>query len=401
MRTSPTGLRAIWIVFRKEVIENLRDRRTILSALIFGPLFGPLLLAGILQLSLDRNEAISSKPLEVAVVGAERAPNLIAFLAEQNVELERVSLDDAAARAAVTRREYKAILLIPEDYGERLQSGRPASLLVYADSSDSFNARMGSRLRALLNGYSLQIGQLRLLARGIDPTAAAPLAVQSIDVSTPRTRAVLLLSMLSYLIIFAMLIGGSYLAIDATAGERERGSLEPLFTTPTSRDHIVYGKVLASAAFMLLSLILTVSACVAVVGFIRLEDFGMSANFGPLTGLAIIGTTAPLAFAGAGLLTVVASFTRTYREAQSYLSIALIAPTLPLAVVGLLGLQPSLPLMAVPSLSQHFLLTTLLRDDPIDPAGLMISVVATLSLGMLLAWVAARLYRGERLTGIS
>lgn len=392
-------MKALFAVFRKEFVENLRDRRTIFSALVFGPLFGPLLLALTLQLSLSRNEAIADEPIAIAVAHAERAPNLMAFLRERNVSVEEVVLDDRGAREAVLERLHKLVLAVPEDYGARLASGRPAPLLLYADSSDLFNDRIGDRVRLLLSQYGQQIGQLRLLARGVDPLVVAPIAVQDVDVATPRSRAVLALGVLSYLIIVAMLMGGMYLAIDATAGERERGSLEPLFTTPAPRALIVYGKVLATASYMLISLVLTVIACAIVVRFLRLENFGMSANLDAGTALALIGVTAPLILAGAGLMTVVASFTKSYREAQTWLGVVLLVPTLPLAFVTLLNLKPTLPLMAVPSLSQHFLMTALLRGDPIDPRAVAVSVGVSLALGIALSWIAARLYRREGILG--
>jgi sodium transport system permease protein len=210
---------------------------------------------------------------------------------------------------------------------------------------------------------------------------------------------VLALGVLSYLIILAMFMGGMYLAIDSTAGERERGSLEPLFTTPAPRAALVYGKILATASYMLVSLTLTVLACAVVVQFLRLENFGMSANLGPGTALALIAVTAPLILAGAALMTVVASFTKTYREAQTYVGFVMLIPTLPLAFVTLLNLKPTLPLMAVPSLSQHFLMNALLRDDPVDPLAIAVSAGASLALGVVLAWIAARLYTREGILG--
>lgn len=392
-------MRTLLAVFRKEFVENLRDRRTIFSALVFGPLFGPLLLALTLQLSLSRSEAIADEPLAIAVAHAERAPNLMAFLRERNVSVEEVALDDRGAREAVLERVHKLVLAVPADYGTRLAAGEPAPLLLYADSSDLFNDRVGDRIRLLLSQYGQQVGQLRLLARGIDPLLVAPIAVQDVDVATPRSRAVLALGVLSYLIIVAMLMGGLYLAIDATAGERERGSLEPLFTTPAPRALIVYGKVLATASYMLISLVLTVTACAIVVRFLRLEHFGMSASLDARMALALIGVTAPLILAGAGVMTVVASFTKSYREAQTWLGVVLLVPTLPLAFVTLLNLKPTLPLMAVPSLGQHFLMTALLRGDPLDPRAVAVSVGASLALGLALAWLAARLYRREGILG--
>jgi sodium transport system permease protein len=392
-------MKTLLTVFRKEFLENLRDRRTIFSALVFGPLFGPLLLALTLQLSLSRNAAISDEPIAMAVAHAERAPNLMAFLREHDVSIEEVAFDDRAARAAVLERAHKLVLAVPEDYGARLAAGQPAPLRLYADSSDLFNDRAGDRIRLLLAQHGQQIAQLRLLARGVDPLVVTPIAVQDVDVATPRSRAVLALGVLSYVIIVAMLMGGFYLAIDATAGERERGSLEPLFTTPAPRALIVYGKVLATAAYMLISLVLTVLTCAIVLRFVRLENFGMSAHLDATTALALIGVTAPLILTGAGLMTVVASFTKSYREAQTWLGVVLLVPTLPLAFVTLLNLKPTLPLMTVPSLSQHFLMTALLRGEPLDPRAVAISAGVALTLGFAFARIAVWLYRRETVLG--
>jgi sodium transport system permease protein len=392
-------MRGLYAVFRKEVIENLRDRRTIVAALVFGPLFGPLLLAASLQLMVDRGSARTDAPLTVAVSHADRAPNLVSFLEQNAVTVEAVTLDDAQARAAVLDKRHKAVVLVPEDFGARLARAQPAPLLVYADASDMFNDRYVDRLRGLLARHTQTLAQLRLLARGIDPASVLPIAVQDIDVATPTSRAVLALGIMSYLVIFAMLAGGMYLAIDATAGERERGSLESLLTTPVKRTHLIYGKIAATCAYMLASLVLTVTACAVAVRFVRLEDFGMSANLGPAAVLGLIAVVAPMVLLGAALMTVVASFTRSYREAQSYLGFVIMVPTLPLAFVNLLGLQPTLPLMAVPSLGQHFLMTSLLRGEGVDPAGFAVSAGASLLLGLALAWVAGRLYDREAILG--
>jgi sodium transport system permease protein len=392
-------MRALFAVFRKEVIENLRDRRTILAALVFGPLFGPLLVSITMQIGLNRGEARADAPISVAVSHAERAPNLVAFLAGHSVDVVRIEMEDAAARAAILDKRYKAILLVPEDYGARLAAAQPAPLLLYADASDIFNDRYADRLRGLLNHHSQGLAQLRLLARGVDPAAVVPIAVQDIDVSTPSSRAVLALGSMSFLIIFAMLMGGMYLAIDATAGERERGSLESLLTTPVPRAQLIYGKIAATCAFMFASLTLTVLACGAAVQFVRLEDFGMTANLGPATLASLVLVTAPLILVGAALMTVVASYTRSYREAQSYLGFVVMLPTLPLAFVSLLGLKPSLPLMALPSLSQHFLMTSLLRGEPVGAMNVLVSAGSSLALGLVLAWIAGRLYEREALLG--
>ena len=212
------NLRGIWAVFRKEFRENLRDRRTLLSALVFGPVLGPMLVAGMVQFSISRAGEQTDENIKVAVMHAERAPNLLAYLTARGIDIDKVDLDEAGARHAVAKQTHKIILDIPEDFGARLQEGQPAPVMLYSDSSRGFDRRGVGRVRALVSQYGLEIAQLRFLARGIDPISVLPISVQEIDVSTPSSRSVLVLNMMTYLVLLSMLFGGLYLAIDATAG---------------------------------------------------------------------------------------------------------------------------------------------------------------------------------------
>ena len=393
-------MHGILLVFLKEFFENLRDRRTILAALVFGPVLGPLLLAALLQISVSRGEASLDQPLTLAVAGADRAPNLIALLESRAIEVVPVNFDEATARQAVLDRTHSVVLRVPEDFASRLQNSEPAPLQLFADASDRFGGyEDAERVRRIIERYASELGQTRLILRGINPLLLAPVVVQEVDVSTPASRAALMLGILSYLVIFAMLMGGMYLAIDSTAGERERGSLEALLTLPLPRSQLIYGKILATSAYMLLAVTLTVIACTLTLQFIRLEEFGMSVALGPLSALMIIVLVSPLIPLGASLMTVVASFTRSFREAQSYLGFVISVPTLPLAFIGVLGLSPTPELYAIPSLSQHFLLTQILRGEMPALTDVMISASVSLALGAALAWWAGRLYEREAILG--
>ena len=392
-------MRAILTVFLKEFRENLRERRTLLSALILGPLFTPILFAGAMSLEIQQGSVKNDQPVALAVSHSDRAPNLLAFLHEYGIDVKPVSLDDAGARSAIRTHRETLVLLITERFGQQLGAGDPAPLVLYADSSDASNMRNLSRARVLLEQYGGLIAHLRITARGIDPLLLTPIVVQNVDVSTPASRSVLILGTLSYLMLLTMLMGGMYLAIDTTAGERERGSLEPLLTVPVKRQHLIYGKILATCAYMSLSLSLTVTAFSIVLPFVGLEQFGMTVNFGPLVALKVVLFCLPLVPLGAALMTIVAAFTRSYREAQTYLGLVLLVPTLPLVFAGMLGLRPTAALMTVPSLSQHFLITSLLRDEPVPAVFLALSVVATLAIGVMLMLVAGRLYDREALLG--
>jgi sodium transport system permease protein len=392
-------MRAVLTVFAKEFFENLRDRRTLISALVFGPLFVPLLFATTLSLMIERNKGEEGKLWTLAVAHAERAPNLMQHLRQNGVKIEELAYDDDQARNAVATRKQKLILSVPEEYGELIRKSEPAPLLLYADSSDNQNDQNASRIRALIGGYNQTLVRLRLIMRGVDPSILSGIVPQDIDVATPASRSVSVLGALSYLVLLTMLMGGLHLAIDATAGERERGSLEPLLTVPVRREALIYGKILAACAFMALSLTLTVSTLSIMLRFVGLERFGMSVNLGPLIALKIILFSAPLILLGASLMTIVAAYTRSYREAQTYVGMVLFFPTFPLIFAGAFGLRPTDALMAVPSLSQHFLIQSLLRAEGVSALHLAISVVSTLLFGALLAFLAGRLYDRERLMG--
>ncbi len=392
-------MHAILVVFAKEFRENLRERRTLFSALILGPLLGPLLFSGALTLQIQRSASHADRPVKLALAHGERAPNLAAFLAESGIAVQAVAFDAAQARAAIQAHREERVLEVTADFGRHLQGGAPAPLVLYADSSDVSASADTEHVRTVLEQYGAVLARLRVVARGVDPLVLTPIALQDIDVSTPAARSVVALGTLSYLVLLTMLMGGMYLAIDATAGERERGSLEPLLTVPVPRAQLIYGKILATCAYMSLSLTLTVTAFTILLRFVGLERFGMSVNFGPWVAVKLVLFCLPLVPLGAALMTIVAAYTRSYREAQTYLGLVLLVPTLPLVFAGVTGLRPSLAFMAIPSLSQHFLITSLLRDEPVPGSYFAVSVLATLAVGAVLVALAGRLYRREALLG--
>jgi sodium transport system permease protein len=393
------NLRGIWTVFRKEFHENLRDRRTLLSALVFGPVISPILVAVMVQFMISRTVTQADEDIQLAVVHAEYAPNLLNYLEARGIKIVKVDFDEAGARQAVAKQTHNIVLEIPPDFGQRLQAGEPAPVILYSDSSRSFERQGVGRVRALVANYGIEIAQLRFLARGIDPISVLPISVQEIDVSTPSGRSVLILNMMTYLVLLSMLFGGLYLAIDATAGERERGSLEVLLTSPVPREHLIYGKILAAASYMFVSLVLTVTMFSLAMKFVGLERLGVTANLGPAAAALLVGCCAPLILFGSAYLTIISAFAKTYREAQTYLQLMVTIPTMPLIFAGLLGLQAKTALMFVPFLSQHLLMTTVVRAEDIEPLHIVVSAGSTLVFGVLLTYIAGKLYQREALLG--
>lgn len=390
-------------VFAKEVLENLRDRRVIFSAFFFGVLLAPALFALTTTLASNRITRDQDRPLQLPVVGAERAPNLIRFLRENGAQIVPVALQtpdqDAGAVEVVRAGRRELVLIITSQYAEKLKAGDPAPLDLVVDTSNSSATAATERARRLLDAYGRQMAALRLLVRGISPEVVAPIDVRTVDVATPAGRSLLILGMMTYFCLMSMLVGGFYLAIDTTAGERERGSLEPLLALPLTRGRLLMGKMLATSAFMAMSLLLTLGSFGVALAFVPLEVLGMSANFGLRVILEVFCVMVTFVPLGAGLMTVVASFTRSNREAQTWLSFVLLIPLAPIMFAVLNGTRATAALMAIPSLSQHLLATALMRGDAITLAHVVISTSTTLLAGAVLIWLAMRLYRRETILG--
>lgn len=391
----------IAVVCRKEIVDNVRDRRTMFSTLAFGPLFAMLMFVAIIQLAV--NQAISSaeQRLSVPIAGVEAADNLAAFLAARGIDPEpdhEIAGLDSAARA-VAEGVHGFVVVIEDTYAESFGSDQAARITIVFDRSDSRNSERAQRVQTELNAWSERIGSLRLLARGVNPAVVRPIIVDTYDISTPTGRSALMLGILTYFLLFALLMGGTYLAIDTTAGERERKSLEPLLTTPVSRTSLLLGKVSATTVFMLVSLALTLIGLGIAMPHLPLDELGMSSGFTAMTAVYAFLLLAPFSVLGAFLMTLVASFTKSYKEAQTWLGLLLLVPTLPVAIATMLNVEASQALMWVPSTSQHLLITTLIKQEPVDPLMVVQSVMSTLIYAGLIALLAVRLYKREALLG--
>lgn len=383
----------IGIVLRKELTDNFRDRRTLVNSLLsslLGPFMLFLLLLVIGQTVGDQVE----KPLELPVAGAERAPGLMAYLQQRNVIVQPAPADpEAAVRAG----DEDVVLVVGAGYAERLQEGLPAPVQLVVDSSRQSAGPNVERARGLVEAYGGQLGALRLQARGVSPSVVVPLAVEEADVATPESRAAQLLNVLPYFLIFAVFVGGMSIAIDVTAGERERGSLEPLLVNPVSRGEFVLGKMLAGLAPTVLSVIVALAGFAAVANLNPIgEQLGVRLSLGLPALAAIFLISLPIMVLAAALQMIIATASRTVKEAQSYLAFLPLIPALPGLFLAFIPLRPALWQMLIPTFGQQVLINQLMRGEPVSPAFVAVSAAVTLTLGVALTAVAMRLFGRER-----
>lgn len=382
------------VIFRKEVRENLRDKRTVMNALLTGPLIGPLIFVMLINLIISRQLSQAEGPLALPVIGVSNAPNLVAALRQQGLDPQPPVADPIAA---VRNRDVAAVLSIPAGFGKSWAEGDPAQVEIYYDSSRRETQGTVSRLKDMVERYSRLNGALRLVARGLSSAVASPIVVDERDQSTPQSRAGALFSILPYFFVLTVFIGGMYLAIDLTAGERERQSLEPLFANPVAPWRILVGKIGAICVFSVSSLLICIAAFTIAGRFIPTEKLGMELGLGPAFAIEVLVLMLPLVLLIAALETLVAAFSKSYREAQTYLGILMLIPVLPTLLLTFFPLKTAGWMYAVPLLSQQVGITELLLGGSVTAAQVGTCLLCGFAAAAILLAVTAKVYGSERL----
>jgi len=350
----------LFAVTFKELRDFSRDRRTFWLTLLTAPLLYPLLFILMSQLTTVRTQTQLHNELVLPVVGAEYAPNLLAFLASRGIKTVTAG-EDIEQRIVAQQEDFA--LRIAHNFGQQWHAGKPAMLEIITDTTRRTHEIQVARLRSALAEYGQTTGALRLLVRGINPEIMLPVTVNIHDLATPQAQHGLFLSLVLPLILMLFaFIGGSHLAMDSTAGERERQSLEPLLATPIARSALVSGKMLAAVLLGLASMLLIVLS------------FKLSASLGPGMARALdvsfsamarlLAILLPLTLIGTALLTCLSASAKSIKEAQSHMIWLMLLPMLPGNMLMAWPLKDTaLWQYAVPFLSQNQMLVKVTRGE--------------------------------------
>ena len=383
----------VLVMLWKEIIDNLRDRQTVFYALLFGPVLLPLLIGGGIVASLKQATVSFDEPSSIAVLHSERAPNLLQFLHTNNMDVNDAPSD---VEGSVRRGDVAVVLEIPEEFGSAIRDGQPAPLTIHVNDGSKHSAKESRKVQTLINAYAQTINALRMQHRGIDPSVFNSINVSLNDVSSNGFRGQLLASILPFLLIVAMVMGGFYLAIDTTAGERERQSLEPLLSLPMPRYKLVLGKYLAVLVFVGISSILTATSLFLVFRLLSPEAAGGILSFDAHTIFKAWLLASPLILFISAVLMTVAASTRSTKEAQTYLGLLMVFPMAPFFILQFVNLKSVSLTMALPMLSQYQLLERVVLKDSINPGHILLSVAGTLIATLLLYLAAVKLYSREK-----
>lgn len=384
-----TPLRELWIVLRKELMDGVRDRRSI-GTLLFSAVVAPVLFGIMFTVVADRRK--SADDITLPVAGARHAPAFVDWLGQQT----GVRVVDAPgdAEKAVRDRDEDVVLIIEEDFEASVARAVPAAVKLVSDATREGARPKVARVRSLVAAYSQLIGGLRLVSRGIAPSVAAAVRIQEVEVSSSQQRLASQLSILPLLLVLAALTGGMQIAIDATAGERERGSLEPLLLNPVSRRALAAGKWMAASAFGCGAVLFSLALTISVMRRVPWHDLGMRFTVSDAALLSLLALILPVALLLSAVVLFASTFARSFKEAQSYLSMLMMLPMLPGIVSAMYPLSNRPWLAPVPVLGQYALAADVLGGTP--PPAWLYAVAATSALvcaGWLVLWTARLLGR--------
>lgn len=386
------NLSRMLIVARKELTDAFRDRRAIYTVL-FSTLFGPLLIGFMFRQIAGQEKA--AQEIQVPVVGREHAPLLVQWL-EQQAGVEIVA-GPSDPESAVRDRKEEVVLVIEKEFAEKFRDSRPAPVQVVSDSTRQTTRSKVRRLNSLLGRFSAETGNLRLIARGVSPQVAAALKIEAVEVSSSKQRAAMIFNFIPMFLILAAFTTGMQIATDSTAGERERGSLEPLLLNPVPRWELVAGKWLAAAAAAFMGLVGTLVVTSVVMSRLSLEDLGVRFQMGGPQLLLIIAAVGPMALVAPAIQVYLSCFAKSFKEAQSYMGFLIMGVTIPGVLSAFYPVTNRPWMQPIPVLGQYALGTEILSGKLPSPFVFAGAAITDLALAGVFLWLASRLFSSEKI----
>lgn len=376
-------------VFRKELIDALRDRRTLLVVLLSSVAMGPLVL--VLMSTLIEKMDRRAEAREIVAQGLEHAPTLRNYLERQTYTLKAAPAD--FEQQLRDSKLGEPVLVVAPDFEAELAAGRVPVLEVVASSANQRAQSGVGRLFTLLRGFNREQATLRLAVRGVSVSTLEAVQVEERDLANPAARAAQLAIMLPFFVLMAVLYGALNAAVDTTAGERERGSLEPLLMNPATPMALTLGKWGAVATVALLIAVLSCFSFLPGQWLLRSESLSAMFQFGPKEAVAFVLLLAPLAGALAALLMAIAIRCKTFKEAQANATVLLLVVSL-LPMIGVFNQGGEMPWhLWVPGLAQTTLMGRVLKGDPLGMADMVVPVLVGVAVAVLCLAYVARMLR--------
>ncbi|MFZ6725313.1 ABC transporter permease [Undibacterium sp. MH2W] len=381
-------MNVLFAIVRKELKDALRDRRTLMTALFSSLLGAPLILL-VFSTVLSQVESQEDKRIVLAV-GMQHSPQLENFILRQGYQIKPAPIDyEAKSRS---KEIDQPVLIIPDDFEEKITHGDKVSLEVAYDTSNR-NAEFGVRpLRRLLDAYVQETMVMNLTMRGISTELLQLVDIKERYLQKAEERKTSVTEMLPMMVLMAIVVGGMYAAIDTTAGERERGSLEPLMMNPVNGWQLAVGKWSAVALVSMGVVVLTIGSFFPSQWLIKNDTLRAEFQFGFKDAIWFLIVLLPLAASVAAMQIAVALDCKSYKEAQVRNQIvSMFIPFVSLIPIMFPGREPSW-FQWIPVLAQNQMMNQVLKGETLNTVAVAIAlVVCVVMTGGSLAYIAQKM----------
>jgi len=391
------NFRKVKIIYFKEILETLRDKRTLISTILIPIILFPVLMFGMSAVVVTMKKKTEAEATRIALIGEEHASSFVSLLLEGD-DFQKVDVEDF--KSALKEKEIHAAIEFPSGFEEKLTLGENSEATIYYDGAEIRSSIAKEKLSGELKDYQDSLVAERLRERNIEKSILHPIEINKENLAPKEKMGGFMLSMfLPYVIVILAMVGAMYPAIDLTAGEKERGTLETILVTPVSRLDISTGKFLTVLTASLLTILLSTASMslTASLGFARMGELGseqVSFAIKPLSIILLLLLMLPLAALFSSALLSVALFAKSYKEAQSYVSPLMFVVILPAMVSFIPGIELNWGLAFVPivniSLASREVLLGTFRWDFIGLIFLSTFIYASFSI-----FVTKRLFEKE------
>jgi len=371
----------------KELKEAFRDKRAMMMAMMMA-VMAPVMIFAMSKVMIK--EAVETPAIYLKVSGAVYAPKLINALNDENILL----FTDAPTDKKTIWDERNLTLTIPPSFNQNMLDGKPIDIYLSADYSEKANLSPVRRIKHTVTNYARAIGYKRLLVRGIDVRLLQVVNLIEQDTSLPNSNAMIISMMLGLYLLMAAFMSGLPVAIDASAGERERNVLEMLLCQPVSTVKIVSAKLCCASLIACIGVLLTLSLTTFSVSFIDLTKIGASFSLDAFTISALILLLLPICFFASALQLFVAFQSKNFKEAQSMVSMIIMLPAMVPVIMMFVDDKPKW-LDWLPISGQSLIMEDLFKGLPVSWAQMGFTGLVTISITILLVLLMAKKLRSE------
>lgn len=369
-------------LLKKEWLDSIRDRRAFTAAMMIA-FIGPVMLYGMVLMLVDRTE--KQEIINITLEAHEQFPSLLDSLASRGIFVDNADATDS-----------EITVILEEDFAKHLNEAKSAEVTIIADFADKASGRRVKLIKSVFQSFNSELVGMRLVARGISPQVVAPIKIIEQDTSSAQSRAALFLGMVSSFVLMSVFVAATNVAIDCSAGERERNALEFLLAQPVKTLTLVLAKTFNTTTFGLIGAALTLAMMGVSLHFAPLHKLGFAFEFSLMMAIVVWLVMIPVAAFAASMQLITSFKSKTFKEAQSYLNMTIMVPLFIPMIISMADFEH--PALAwLPLTGQNEFITNLVKGEDVNMLAMLACSAVTLGVSAILVGIITKGLKTEKM----